>query len=304
MPAERLGKARRLDDGKDKYIQFCINTFPDNKKMNGLKIILDCANGATYKVAPVIFQQLGANITVINNKPDGLNINQDAGSIHPEFLQKEVLKQNADLGIAFDGDGDRIIMVDEKGQLVDGDQVLYLILKFYLQQKNMSGGLVGTLMTNLALEEKCNELEIPFIRADVGDKYVAEALRQKKWVIGGENSGHIVLLDKHTTGDGIISSLQLLAFLVSNKVSLNDALKELPMYAQKLINIPLWDEFNVNSTEVISLIKEANILMCGKGRVLIRPSGTQPVIRIMTEGPDRNLVDKSADFLAEKIKDH
>lgn len=195
-------------------------------------------------------------------------------------------------------------MVDEKGQLVDGDQVLYLILKFYLQQKNMSGGLVGTLMTNLALEEKCNELEIPFIRADVGDKYVAEALRQKKWVIGGENSGHIVLLDKHTTGDGIISSLQLLAFLVSNKVSLNDALKELPMYAQKLINIPLWDEFNVNSTEVISLIKEANILMCGKGRVLIRPSGTQPVIRIMTEGPDRNLVDKSADFLAEKIKDH
>lgn len=304
VPAERLGKARRLDDGKDKYIQFCINTFPDNKKMNGLKIILDCANGATYKVAPVIFQQLGANITVINNKPDGLNINQDAGSIHPEFLQKEVLKQNADLGIAFDGDGDRIIMVDEKGQLVDGDQVLYLILKFYLQQKNMSGGLVGTLMTNLALEEKCNELEIPFIRADVGDKYVAEALRQKKWVIGGENSGHIVLLDKHTTGDGIISSLQLLAFLVSNKVSLNDALKELPMYAQKLINIPLWDEFNVNSTEVISLIKEANILMCGKGRVLIRPSGTQPVIRIMTEGPDRNLVDKSADFLAEKIKDH
>ena len=168
----------------------------------------------------------------------------------------------------------------------------------------MSGGLVGTLMTNLALEEKCNELEIPFIRADVGDKYVAEALRQKKWVIGGENSGHIVLLDKHTTGDGIISSLQLLAFLVSNKASLNDALKELPMYAQKLINIPLWDEFNVNSTEVISLIKEANILMCGKGRVLIRPSGTQPVIRIMTEGPDRNLVDKSADFLAEKIKDH
>lgn len=302
VPAQKLGKARRLDDARDKYSKFCVDTFPDNIKINELKVVLDCANGATYRVAPAVFRQLGIDITVINDNPDGLNINKDAGSVHPTLLQNEVLKENADLGIAFDGDGDRLIMVDGDGHLVDGDQVLYLILKFYQQQNNMSGGVVGTLMTNLALEEKCKELNVPFIRADVGDKYVAEALRKKRWIIGGENSGHIVLIDKHSTGDGIISALQLIAFLVSNKVSLNKALKEFPMYPQELINIPFSEQFDADSQEVILLIDEANRMMEMRGRILIRPSGTQPIIRVMTEGPDCDLVLKSANFLAESIK--
>ena len=302
VPAQKLGKARRLDDARDKYSKFCVDTFPDNIKINELKVVLDCANGATYRVAPAVFRQLGIDITVINDNPDGLNINKDAGSVHPTLLQNVVLKENADLGIAFDGDGDRLIMVDGDGHLVDGDQVLYLILKFYQQQNNMSGGVVGTLMTNLALEEKCKELNVPFIRADVGDKYVAEALRKKRWIIGGENSGHIVLIDKHSTGDGIISALQLIAFLVSNKVSLNKALKEFPMYPQELINIPFSDQFDADSQEVILLIDEANRMMEMRGRILIRPSGTQPIIRVMTEGPDCDLVLKSANFLAESIK--
>ena len=302
VPAQKLGKARRLDDARDKYSKFCVDTFPDNIKINELKVVLDCANRATYRVAPAVFRQLGIDITVINDNPDGLNINKDAGSVHPTLLQNVVLKENADLGIAFDGDGDRLIMVDGDGHLVDGDQVLYLILKFYQQQNNMSGGVVGTLMTNLALEEKCKELNVPFIRADVGDKYVAEALRKKRWIIGGENSGHIVLIDKHSTGDGIISALQLIAFLVSNKVSLNKALKEFPMYPQELINIPFSEQFDADSQEIILLIDEANRMMEMRGRILIRPSGTQPIIRVMTEGPDCDLVLKSANFLAESIK--
>ena len=300
-PARRISP-RQLPLARDKYSKFCVDTFPDNIKINELKVVLDCANGATYRVAPEVFRQLGIDITVINDNPDGLNINKDAGSVHPTLLQNVVLKENADLGIAFDGDGDRLIMVDGDGHLVDGDQVLYLILKFYQQQNNMSGGVVGTLMTNLALEEKCKELNVPFIRADVGDKYVAEALRKKRWIIGGENSGHIVLIDKHSTGDGIISALQLIAFLVSNKVSLNKALKEFPMYPQELINIPFSEQFDADSQEVILLIDEANRMMEMRGRILIRPSGTQPIIRVMTEGPDCDLVLKSANFLAESIK--
>ena len=302
QPAHKLGKARRLDDARDKYIQFCLSTFPKNLTLKGLKIVLDCAHGATYRTAPAVFRELGADITVINDNPDGLNINQDAGSIHPAFLQKAVLEKNADVGIAFDGDGDRLIMVDGKGQLVDGDQVLYLILKLYQQQKIMSGGVVGTLMTNLAFEEKCRELDIPFLRADVGDKYVAEALRKNKWMLGGENSGHIVLLDKHSTGDGIISALQLLAFLVLNEVSLNNALKELPMYPQELINIPSNQQLDLESKQISLLINKANQMMDMKGRILIRPSGTQPIIRVMTEGPDSQMVSKSVQFLAENIE--
>ncbi len=212
-----------------------------------------------------------------------------------------MLSAKADLGIAFDGDGDRLIMVDELGRLIDGDQILFLLLKSYLQQNIMSGGLVGTLMSNLALEEKCKEMNIPFIRAKVGDKYVAEALREKKWIIGGENSGHIVLLDKHSTGDGIISSLQLIAFLQSNQESLSQALSNFPMYPQKLINITSIGKFNADGDEVKPLIEQANEMMEGKGRVLIRESGTQPLIRVMTEGPDVEKVIESAQFLVDSI---
>lgn len=301
VPAHRLGKAKRLDDARDRYEAFCLSTVPKNFTLAGKKIILDCAHGATYQVAPSIFSRLGADIQIINNQPNGLNINENAGSIHPEFLIKAVLIAKADLGIAFDGDGDRLIMVDELGQLIDGDQILFLLLKSYLQQNIMSGGLVGTLMSNLALEEKCKEMNIPFIRAKVGDKYVAEALREKKWIIGGENSGHIVLLDKHSTGDGIISSLQLIASLQSNQESLSQALSNFPMYPQKLINITSIGKFNVDGNEVKPLIEQANQMMEGKGRVLIRESGTQPLIRVMTEGPDVERVIESAQFLVDSI---
>ena len=301
VPAHRLGKAKRLDDARDRYEAFCLSTLPKNFTLAGKKIILDCAHGATYQVAPSIFSRLGADIQIINNQPNGLNINENAGSIHPEFLIKAVLIAKADLGIAFDGDGDRLIMVDELGQLIDGDQILFLLLKSYLQQNIMSGGLVGTLMSNLALEEKCKEMNIPFTRAKVGDKYVAEALREKKWIIGGENSGHIVLLDKHSTGDGIISSLQLIASLQSNQESLSQALSNFPMYPQKLINITSIGKFNVDGNEVKPLIEQANQMMEGKGRVLIRESGTQPLIRVMTEGPDVERVIESAQFLVDSI---
>ena len=301
VPAHRLGKAKRLDDARDRYEDFCLSTLPKHFTLAGKKIILDCAHGATYQVAPSIFSRLGADIQIINNQPNGLNINENAGSIHPEFLIKAVLSAKADLGIAFDGDGDRLIMVDELGRLIDGDQILFLLLKSYLQQNIMSGGLVGTLMSNLALEEKCKEMNIPFIRAKVGDKYVAEALREKKWIIGGENSGHIVLLDKHSTGDGIISSLQLIAFLQSNQESLSQALSNFPMYPQKLINITSIGKFNVDGNEVKPLIEQANQMMEGKGRVLIRESGTQPLIRVMTEGPDVEKVIESAQFLVDSI---
>lgn len=301
LPSNKLGRAKRLDDARDQYIQFCVNSIPEGTKFDNLKIVLDCAHGATYKVAPSIFKCLGANITVINNSPDGLNINKDAGSINPHILQQEVLKQKADMGIAFDGDGDRLIMIDDMGELIDGDQILYLIINLYRANNKKFGGVVGTLMTNLALEEKCKELSTPFFRADVGDKYVAKALRDKGWLIGGENSGHIVLLDKHSTGDGIISSLQLLLFLLTTNKSLHESLKEFPMYPQRLINIPLQKGFDANAKEILSLVDEASDMMKSSGRVLIRPSGTQPIVRVMTEGPQKDLVDNAAEYIAESI---
>ena len=301
VPAHRLGKAKRLDDARERYENFCLSTLPGNLSLTNMKIVLDCAHGATYQVAPAVFRRLGADVHVINNKPNGLNINEDAGSIHPDFLINAVLSSEADLGIAFDGDGDRLIIVDGSGQLVDGDQILFLLLKFYQKQNIMAGGLVGTLMTNLALEEKCKEMNVPFFRAMVGDKFVAEALREKQWFIGGENSGHIVLLDKHSTGDGIISALQLIASLHLNQETLSQALSEFPMYPQKLINIPLTGQFNAETKAMTLLVDRANEMMDGKGRVLIRPSGTQPLIRVMTEGPDAKTVAKSAQFLVENI---
>ena len=301
VPAHRLGKAKRLDDARERYENFCLSTLPGNLSLTNMKIVLDCAHGATYQVAPAVFRRLGADVHVINNKPNGLNINEDAGSIHPDFLINAVLSSKADLGIAFDGDGDRLIMVDGSGQLVDGDQILFLLLKFYQKQNIMAGGLVGTLMTNLALEEKCKEMNVPFFRAMVGDKFVAEALREKQWFIGGENSGHIVLLDKHSTGDGIISALQLIASLHLNQETLSQALSEFPMYPQKLINIPLTGQFNAETKAMTLLVDRANEMMDRKGRVLIRPSGTQPLIRVMTEGPDAKTVAKSAQFLVENI---
>ena len=300
---ELLGKARRLENAATEYVNFCKKTVSDGFSLNGLKIILDCAHGATYNVAPKIFTELGAEVITINNKPNGLNINENAGSIHPEIMKKTVLDNSADLGIAFDGDGDRVIMVDDKGNIVDGDQLLFLIMKRYVDLSNIKGGVVGTLMTNLAFEEKCNELSIPFVRASVGDRYVSEFLREKKWLLGGENSGHILMLDKHSTGDGIISALQVLSSLLHFKKTLYHALQELPMYPQVLINIPLKEKINFNTSEMKVTINKAKEVMGGKGRVLIRNSGTQAIVRVMAEGPVEKYVKEAANLLVKKIKE-
>ena len=297
----KLGKARRLDDAYDRYIRFCLNTVSNELDFRHYKIVIDCANGATYHVAPKIFRSLGAKIITINNSPDGLNINEAAGSDHPESLVQAVKKNQANLGIAFDGDGDRILVVNNDGSIIDGDQILFIILNYFQQQQKLKGGLVGTLMTNLALEEKCAEMNISFYRAKVGDRYVAEALREKEWMIGGENSGHIVLLNYHSTGDGIISALQLLSALEANKMSLSEALANFSLYPQQLINIPIKEKLDLDSQIIKDLVKEAEMIMEGKGRVLIRPSGTQPLLRIMTEGPEKLLVVKAANYLAKAI---
>ena len=252
-------------------------------------------------MAPKIFRSLGAKIITINNSPDGLNINEAAGSDHPESLVQAVKKNQANLGIAFDGDGDRILVVNNDGSIIDGDQILFIILNYFQQQQKLKGGLVGTLMTNLALEEKCAEMNISFYRAKVGDRYVAEALREKEWMIGGENSGHIVLLNYHSTGDGIISALQLLSALEVNKMSLSEAVANFSLYPQQLINIPIKEKLDLDSQIIKDLVKEAEMIMEGKGRVLIRPSGTQPLLRIMTEGPEKLLVVKAANYLAKAI---
>ena len=297
----KLGKARRLDDAYDRYIRFCLNTVSNELDFKHYKIVIDCANGATYHVAPKIFRSLGAKIITINNSPDGLNINEAAGSDHPESLVQAVKKNQANLGIAFDGDGDRILVVNNDGSIIDGDQILFIILNYFQQQQKLKGGLVGTFMTNLALEEKCAEMNISFHRAKVGDRYVAEALREKEWMIGGENSGHIVLLNYHSTGDGIISALQLLSALEVNKMSLSEALANFSLYPQQLINIPIKEKLDLDSQIIKDLVKEAEMIMEGKGRVLIRPSGTQPLLRIMTEGPEKLLVVKAANYLAKAI---
>jgi|TARA_B110000495_G_scaffold195880_1_gene204006 phosphoglucosamine mutase len=301
-PSNKIGKVRRIDDAVDRYVDFCKSTVDSSFNLNSLKIVLDCAHGATYQVAPKVFSALGAEVVTINNKPDGLNINHNAGSVHPELLQESVLSNNADLGIAFDGDGDRVIMTDSKGNLVDGDQLLFLIMQDYHKKDKLKGGVVGTLMTNLAFEEQCKKLEIPFLRSNVGDRYVSELLYEKNWMLGGENSGHILITNKHSTGDGIISALQVLNSILEAKQSIEEVLKLIPMYPQILINLPLTKNVDLKSSEMVRAIDDAKLIMEHKGRILIRESGTQPLIRVMTEGPDKEKAIKAAEFLIEKIK--
>lgn len=299
---DKLGKARRLDNAREQYVEFCLKTLKKDINLNSYKIVLDCAHGATYQVAPEIFKRLGAELIVINHEPDGLNINFKAGSTHPEFLIEAVKTHKADFGIAFDGDGDRVVMISDQGELVDGDQILYLIMDYYLKVGELKGGVVGTLMTNLALEEKCIALGIPFERSNVGDRYVSEKLRERSWFLGGENSGHILLLNHHSTGDGIISALQTIAALLDKNKKLSEALRELPMYPQVLINIPLSQKVDVGSSFIQEITATAEEIMEGLGRVLIRASGTQSLLRVMTEGPSKELAKKSAMYLVDKIK--
>ncbi|KQT34129.1 phosphoglucosamine mutase [Methylophilus sp. Leaf414] len=302
MESANLGKAKRVDDAAGRYVEFCKSTFPSHLDLRGLKIVLDCAHGATYHVAPDVFHELGAEVIAIGNQPDGLNINEQVGSTHPQALQKAVVEQQADLGIAFDGDGDRVMMVDGAGNLLDGDQLLYIIAMGLYAKGKLKGGVAGTLMTNLALEHALQKHQIPFGRAKVGDRYVLELLQSKNWKLGGENSGHILTLDKHSSGDAIIASLQVLHSLRESGKTLLELGACLALYPQVLINVTTMQKLDLEQAAVQQAVKQAENALNGEGRVLLRASGTEPKIRVMVEGLNHALVQAQAETLASVIR--
>lgn len=302
MESSKLGKAKRIDDAAGRYIEFCKSTFPNNMDLRGLKIVLDCAHGATYHVAPPVFHELGAEVIAIGNKPDGLNINLNVGSTHPQALQKTVVEHQADMGIAFDGDGDRVLMVDANGQILDGDQLLYIIALGLYAKGKLKGGVAGTLMTNLALEHALQKHQIPFGRANVGDRYVLELLKEKNWQLGGENSGHILTLDKHTSGDAIIAALQVLHALKRSGKTLAQMGEALPLYPQVLINVTTKKKLDLQLHAIQAAVKQAEDELKDAGRVLLRASGTEPKIRVMVEGQDAVLVQQLAARIAGVVE--
>jgi phosphoglucosamine mutase len=302
IESAKLGKARRIDDAAGRYVEFCKSTFPNHLDLRGLKIVLDCAHGATYHVAPPVFHELGAEVIAIGNKPDGLNINEQVGSTHPQALRHAVLEHKADLGIAFDGDGDRVMMVDSDGQLLDGDQLLYIITVARHQTGTLQGGVVGTLMTNLALEHKFATLNIPFVRAKVGDRYVLEQLNQHGWQLGGENSGHILTLDKHSSGDGIIAALQVLQAVIESKKTLAQLAADLMLYPQVLINVKTSKKIDLsNHAQIQTAVQTAEKALAGRGRILLRASGTEPIFRVMVEGENQLQVQTLAQNIADVV---
>ena len=299
----RLGKATRLEDAAGRYIEFCKSTFPAQLGLRGLKIVVDCANGATYHVAPAVFDELGAEVTAIGIEPDGLNINDQVGSTHPERLQRTVVETGADLGIALDGDGDRVLMVDRDGTLLDGDELLYIIAMERHQRQALQGGVVGTLMTNLGLEHAFARDGVPFERAAVGDRYVMERLQAANWQLGGESSGHIICLDRTTTGDGIVSALQVLGAMVGSGRSLSELRAGMTKYPQELINVRLEQQMDVVGLPVVkAAVAEAEAQLADRGRILLRPSGTEPLVRVMVEGRDADEVARVARELAEVVR--
>jgi len=302
MDSAKLGKAKRIDDAAGRYIEFCKSTFPNNMDLRGLKMVLDCAHGATYHVAPPVFHELGAEVIAIGNQPNGLNINLNVGSTHPQALQKAVVEHQADLGIAFDGDGDRVLMVDANGQLLDGDQLLYIIALGLYAKGKLKGGVAGTLMTNLALEHALQKHQIPFARANVGDRYVLELLKEKNWQLGGENSGHILTLDKHSSGDAIIAALQVLYALKQSGQTLAQMGQALPLYPQVLINVTTQQKLDLQQAEIQTAVKQAEAKLKEAGRVLLRASGTEPKIRVMVEGQDASLVQQLAQDIADVVE--
>ncbi len=302
VESAQIGKASRMDDAKGRYIEFCKSSIPFNTTLSGLKIVVDCAHGATYHIAPTVFRELGAEVIETGTKPDGLNINKDVGAMYPDHIRSVVLEHQADIGIAFDGDGDRMMMVDSRGDLKDGDQLLFIIARSKLSSREISGGVVGTLMSNLGLEHALEREGISFERARVGDRYVMERLVENGWSLGGESSGHIICLDKTTTGDGIIAALQVLDWLVDKGISLSDACADMSLYPQTMINVPVTSKIDLQAMPVIQeAVRAAESELTGSGRVLLRASGTEPLIRVMVEGEDRTLVDKLAHELAASV---
>ncbi|MDF2043341.1 MULTISPECIES: phosphoglucosamine mutase [unclassified Pantoea] len=303
VESAQLGRASRIVDAAGRYIEFCKGTFPSELNLNGLKIVVDCANGATYHIAPNVLRELGATVIAIGVQPDGMNINKECGATDLKLLQQRVLADKADIGLAYDGDGDRIMMIDHLGDKVDGDQILYIIAREALRQGQLRGGVVGTLMSNMGLELALKQLGIPFTRAKVGDRYVLEKMQEKGWRLGAENSGHVILLDKTTTGDGIVASLQVLTAMVRNHMSLHDLCSGMKMLPQVLVNVRFAGEHDpLQSDAVKTVTAEVEKALAGRGRVLLRKSGTEPLIRVMVEGENEAQVTELANRIADQVK--
>ncbi|PAU66200.1 phosphoglucosamine mutase [Pseudomonas sp. PIC25] len=302
VESAQLGKVSRINDAAGRYIEFCKSSVPSSTDFAGLKLVIDCAHGATYKVAPSVFRELGAHVSVLSAQPNGLNINDQCGSTHMEALQAEVVAQQADLGIAFDGDGDRVLMVDHTGSVVDGDELLYLIARDLMERGKLQGGVVGTLMSNLGLELALEELNIPFVRAKVGDRYVMAELLARNWQLGGENSGHLVCCQHTTTGDAIIAALQVLLALRRRGQTLAESRQGLRKCPQVLVNVRFGGgEDPVEHPAVQEACARVTERMAGRGRVLLRKSGTEPLVRVMVEGDDEAQVRGYADELAKLV---
>lgn len=298
-----LGKASRINDAAGRYIEFCKGTFPAHLGLDGYKIVVDCANGATYHIAPNVLRELGAEVIEIGTKPNGLNINEQCGATDVKALQAKVLEVGADVGLAYDGDGDRIMMVDHLGHKIDGDQILFIIAREALRSGQLKGGVVGTLMSNMSLEIALKMLGVPFLRANVGDRYVLEKMMENGWTLGGENSGHIIISEKNTTGDGIIASLAVLAAMVQHKLSLNELASAVQLFPQVLINVRFSGGANPLESDVVKAVAaDVEKRLEGKGRILLRKSGTEPLIRVMVECQDGELAQKCAEEIAEAVK--
>jgi len=305
VESAKIGKASRIVDASGRYIEFCKGTVPSNLRLKGMSIVVDCANGATYHIAPNVFRELGANVTTLAAEPDGLNINRDCGSTHPQKLVAKVLELKADLGIAFDGDGDRVVMVDHKGELVDGDELLFIIARYKLDksgQFSKDQGIIGTVMSNLGLELALKELGIPFRRTMVGDRYVMAELLTRQWLFGGESSGHIICLDETSTGDGIVSALQVLAAMQVFGQSLNEIKHGMVKFPQTMINVRIASKDGLDDNKAIkAAVASAEKELGNTGRVLLRPSGTEPVVRVMVEGENGDQVSRLATEIAEVV---
>jgi len=300
---DRLGKARRIDDAAGRYIEFCKATLPLGTSLAGLRVVLDCAHGATYHIAPKVFAELGAEVIAIGVAPDGFNINAGCGSTHPEALRHAVLEHGAHMGIAFDGDGDRVVMVDETGAVLDGDEILYAIVRERVEQEGYRGGVVGTLMSNLGLELAIQALGLPFVRAKVGDRHVYEALMKHGWMYGGESSGHILCLDRCGTGDGIVSALQVVASMHRRGEALSSLRRAVVKYPQQMVNVPLMRKVDLETLgEVWRRVAEIESDFNGRGRVVLRASGTEPLVRVMVESDDDIRTRQAAEELAELVR--
>ncbi len=301
--AAKLGRAQRVDDAQGRYVEFCKSTFPNELDLKGMKLVVDCAHGAAYEVGPHVFHELGAEVSAIGVAPDGFNINDMFGATAPQSLAMEVKRQKAALGIALDGDGDRLVMMDGAGNIYDGDQLLYVIARHRAGKRRAITGVAGTVMTNYALEQAFARMKLPFARAQVGDRYVLELMREKGWQLGGENSGHILCLDKHTTGDGIVSALQVLTAMRESGKTLAQLTADLEMYPQVLQNVAVPKGFEWKKKKAIAAAqRQAERSLNGKGRVLLRPSGTEPVLRVMVEGEPRRAIESAARSIADAVR--